>query len=337
MRSGNLTYSEQSWFEKAKKKMFRPRTLSIAAGVSAALAVVAFKGYDHLSYLTAVSSAESIISESGRPLGSRINELNGRIYRNPGIFPAIAPKITSEVITDLCAEIGCDPKEELANIDLLSNKEYIDARRENYGCLGDIKIIHGDLGMVLISNNRVIIDRDEVLRSLYGTKQEKLSDKAASGLVTVVIHEGLHRRAELIPISDTRSFRNIQLKPGEQLKYKQGFMLWVVNADMSRPGKECLVVLRADLEEAAIESLTKEKSERLGITGYLSAYDTKVRVFRDRILNRFFSKPSDVQKLHAKSDDEEFFKTIGLGLGAPESEARRAGESYAIVTLRDAR
>lgn len=307
-RNSKKTSSEHSWFEKTKRKIFRPKTLIGLTALTMAITGGAAHLYDRIGLEMDVASARAELARADVSVGKKILDLDSRIAKNPRLFDPILPDMVRFSVENYCSTSGCDPNVEIGVISLQNEEEYVKTYNAEDGCGPGLTkpIPAAELASNDTVSNRIYFNTERVKR--------RHIQYAASTIYQMTIHEEGHREPEPKPVSESELKLYSNMGPGivENPRVK-GFLLIGDDVRNNRRDSKCVVSIRGDLEEAVIHLTVEDRMRSHGLRIIESQpYSTYAKRLKERVVDPYLGGDLKVLKKHHKdSNTEGLFTFIG--------------------------
>ncbi len=256
----------------------------------------------------------------------RLVSLNNETYaatlKDPDKFKEIAPRIADLATAFFCQEMGYDPARYSGKFSFEWNNDYIKRRENSSGCI-DTTTSDDQYAYTKGDSQEISFN---LTKHLYGdVSNQTLSKDAAIMLFNTTLHELHHVTSPVISLDNQN---------GPPVK-QRGLGLLLPRSSGNKPGLQCYIPNRVQLEEAIVEHSTQKMLDKLRISPpAVSSYNIWVERYQKGIINKLFHGDyTQLLKLHQQTKQDDFFRLIGQKLGASSGTLITAGEDYAYGVI----
>lgn len=265
-----------------------------------------------------------------KELKSWLGNLDGVIYQNPVLFEGLVPQIGARAIDYFCKEMGYNPRRYDGKLFFHWDEEYQAVLAQNSGCIKGEPYGHfRSGGVVQFGSEAMHFNLTSLL--FVDPLVKSIDHNAATTLFFAVTHEAHHATPPTITLPTPDRFIDRELMQAVEMTRKKGLTsLVVVNPD-GPTSDQCTQLYGTVAEEAVVEDSNLRMAQRLWLEPFSEGnmVHRAVRIYRDKVLNRWF--PNHYRMLldlQQQTKEQEFFALIGQKLGAGSKDAYDVGYNY---------
>lgn len=296
---------------------------------SGGLGVIGLLGVGGVGWWLSYQSSE-------HPIKRQILEWDRKINKEPKFFEKIEQDLAQMVTNLFAEELGFNPNKFANKIHYFTPAEFLNWLRDNSRCITRGELDTGLIGGSNAYTGEIGLNR---LRLLYEDDRNKIPRKnPASVAFCAVGHEEVHSDAEYKVIDPPQLFpANASLTL--PVIGKSGFGI-EFPAGPSKPGQVCGDFARKQLEEGHAHAVTLAVLEVVGLDHVFreESIDQSMiwaDAYRRAIINPVFNGDyRKAQEFHRRTDDEGFFREVGLRRGVPLDQAEYQGQLYLSQILK---